>query len=118
MENAKVGVVIPIFGVENYLRECVDSVLNQTYENLSIMLVCDDDPTCLEISLEYLQKDCRIIVVDKENGGLSRNRNVGIDFYANKYELVATDSINAYKVTNANPYHIRHIYVNNGGGGE
>lgn len=117
MENGKVGVVIPIFGVENYLRECVDSVLNQTYENLSIMLVCDDDPACLEISLEYLQKDCRIIVIDKENGGLSRNRNVGIDFYANKYELVATDSINAYKVTNANPYHIRHIYVNNGGGG-
>ncbi|MGH2304758.1 glycosyltransferase family 2 protein [Campylobacter taeniopygiae] len=76
-----ISIIIPIYNVESYLKECLDSVINQTYENLDIILVDDrSNDRSLEIALEYLQKDERIFLISKENGGLSSARNVGIEF--------------------------------------
>ncbi|HEC1484319.1 TPA: glycosyltransferase family 2 protein, partial [Campylobacter jejuni] len=78
----KIGVVIPIYNVEKYLKECLDSVINQTYKNLQIILVNDGstDENSLSIAKEYTLKDKRFILFDKENGGLSSARNVGIEY--------------------------------------
>lgn len=71
------SVIIPVYNVEKYLRRCVDSVINQTYDNLEIILVNDGSTdTSLEICREY--KDKRIKVIDKANGGLSSARNAGL----------------------------------------
>ena len=73
-----ISIIIPVYNVEEYLRECVDSVINQTYENLEIILV-DDGSTDLsgKICDEYAEKDNRISVVHQQNGGLSVARNTG-----------------------------------------
>lgn len=71
--------IIPVYKVEPYLRQCLDSVVNQTYKDLEIILVDDGSPDgCGAICDEYASKDDRIIVVHKENGGLSAARNDGI----------------------------------------
>ena len=75
-----ISVIVPIYKVEKYLRKCVDSVLNQTYQDLEIILVDDGSPdNCGEICDEYAKKDNRIKVIHKVNGGLSDARNAGID---------------------------------------
>ncbi|MCR6583258.1 glycosyltransferase family 2 protein [Campylobacter insulaenigrae] len=92
--NKKVGVVIPIYNVEKYLRECLDSVINQTYKNLEIVLVNDGsiDENSLNIAKEYTLKDERFILFDKENGGLSSARNVGIEYFSGEYKLQSTNT--------------------------
>lgn len=81
-----ITVVIPIYKVENYLQKCIDSVINQTYSNLEIILVDDGSPdNCGTICDEYAKKDARIQVIHKENGGLSDARNVGIKNANGKY---------------------------------
>ncbi|MCR6581780.1 glycosyltransferase [Campylobacter insulaenigrae] len=94
--NKKVGVVIPIYNVEKYLRECLDSVINQTYKNLEIVLVHDGstDENSLNIAKEYTLKDERFILFDKENGGLSSARNVGIEYFSGEYKLQSTNTEN------------------------
>ena len=76
-----VGVIIPIYNVEPYLRECLDSVVNQTYQNLQIVLV-DDGSTdnSFAIAKEYFERDERITLIAQRNQGVSRARNVGIDY--------------------------------------
>jgi len=77
---------VPIYNVENYLRKCIDSIINQTYNNLEIILVDDGSPdNCGKICDEYAEVDSRIKVIHKENGGLSDARNVGIDVATGKY---------------------------------
>ena len=81
LENC-VGIVIPIYNAAPYLRECLDSVLAQSYENLSIVLV-DDKSTdsSLEIAREYAARDSRIsLIVLGENSGQSVARNIGMEF--------------------------------------
>ena len=74
-----VTVVIPIYNVEKYLARCVDSIVNQTYKNLEIILVDDGSPDrCSQMCDDYAEKDSRIKVVHKKNGGLSDARNAGI----------------------------------------
>ena len=88
-QNKKVGIVIPIYNVAPYIRECLDSVINQTYNNLSIVLVNDgstDNGASLDIAKEYVAKDSRFILIDKENGGQSTARNVGIAWFSEKYK--------------------------------
>lgn len=80
MDKYKISVIIPVFNVENYLRQCVDSVLRQTYKNLEIILVDDGSPDrSPQICDEYAKKDKRIKVIHKKNGGLASARNAGID---------------------------------------
>lgn len=75
----KISVVVPIYKVEKYIHRCIDSILNQTYTNLEIILVNDGSPdSCGEIADLYSRRDDRIKVIHKENGGLSDARNYGM----------------------------------------
>lgn len=79
MEEKLISVIIPVYKVEAYLDQCVASVVNQTYQNLEIILVNDGSPDrCPAICDEWVLKDRRIKVVHKENGGLSDARNAGM----------------------------------------
>lgn len=81
-----VSVVVPIYNTERYLRRCVDSIINQTCENLEIILVDDGSPDkCGKICDEYAKKDKRVRVIHKENGGLSEARNAGIEASEGEY---------------------------------
>ena len=80
MNNSLVSIIVPIYKVEDYLDECVDSIVNQTYKNLEILLVDDGSPdACPKMCDEWKIKDRRIHVIHKKNGGLSDARNVGLD---------------------------------------
>ena len=69
-DNPLVSVVIPVYNVENYLRQCMDSVVNQTYSNLEIVCVNDGSPDrSIDILRDYEQKDKRIRIVEIENQG-------------------------------------------------
>lgn len=87
-ENKKplISVIIPVYKVEQYLHKCIDSVINQTYSNLEIILVDDGSPdNCGMICDEYSPKDSRIRVIHKGNGGLSDARNAGLDIATGDY---------------------------------
>lgn len=79
-ENLLVSIIVPVYNVADYIEKCIDSLINQTYENLEIILI-DDGSTDKsgEICDNYALKDKRIIVYHKTNGGLSEARNYGID---------------------------------------
>ena len=78
MMEDKISVIIPVYKVEQYLHRCINSVINQTYKNLEIILVDDGSPdNSGEICEELAQKDSRIKVYHKDNGGLSDARNYG-----------------------------------------
>lgn len=77
--NELISVIIPVYNVEKYICQCMDSVVNQTYHNIEIILIDDGSPdNCGKICDEYAQKDGRIKVIHKKNGGLSAARNDGI----------------------------------------
>lgn len=82
----KISIIVPIYNVERYLRDCIDSILNQTYANLEIILVNDGSTdTSLDICKEYAVKNKNIKIVDKKNGGLSDARNAGLEKATGKY---------------------------------
>lgn len=79
MEEELISVIVPIFKVEKYLKKCIDSILNQTYKNMEIILVDDGSPdNCPYICDNYAKKDSRIKVIHKINGGISDTRNEGL----------------------------------------
>lgn len=85
MKN-KISIIIPVYKVEKYLDKCVESVVNQTYKNLEIILVDDGSPDkCPQMCDEWAKKDKRIKVIHKENGGLSDARNKGLDMATGDY---------------------------------
>ena len=78
--SIKISVIIPVYKVEPFLRRCVDSVLNQTYKNLEVVLVDDGSPDgCPAICDDYARKDNRVVVIHKKNGGLSSARNAALN---------------------------------------
>lgn len=86
MNGDLISVIIPVYNVEKYLKNCLDSVIKQTYNNIEIILVDDGSPdNCPDICDEYASKDTRINVIHKQNGGLSDARNVGIEQARGKY---------------------------------
>lgn len=87
-----ISVIIPVYNVEKYLKECIESVLEQTYSNLEILLI-DDGSTdkSLEICESYANIDERIVVIHQINKGLSSARNIGIENACGEY-LVFVDS--------------------------
>jgi glycosyltransferase involved in cell wall biosynthesis len=82
----KISIIVPLYNSENYLRRCIDSLINQTYENLEIILV-DDGSTdgSRKICNEYAKKDTRIKVIHKINGGISDARNTGLKISSGEY---------------------------------
>ena len=86
MSNELVSIIVPVYNVERYLDKCIQSISNQTYRNLEIILV--DDGACEgsgKICDQWAQRDHRIQVIHKENGGLSDARNSGIDIATGKW---------------------------------
>lgn len=86
MDEIKVSIIVPVYNVEKYLSKCIDSIINQTYKNIEIILV-DDGSNDLsgEICDSYQKQDDRIKVVHKQNGGLSSARNVGLDLMKGEF---------------------------------
>lgn len=86
MKEEIISVIVPVYKVEKYIRKCIDSIINQTYKNLEIILVDDGSPdNCPQICDEYAQKDSRIKVIHQENMGVSVARNNGLDIATGKY---------------------------------
>ena len=81
-----ISVIIPIYNVEQYLSTCIDSVINQTYHNLEIILVDDgSSDRCGVICDEYAMQDSRIRVIHEVNGGLSDARNACIEIASGQW---------------------------------
>lgn len=81
-----ISIIVPIYKVEKFIKQCVDSIINQTYKDLEIILVDDGSPDkCPEICDEYAQKDSRIKVVHKKNGGLISARKAGVKASTGEY---------------------------------
>lgn len=79
MKEPKISVIVPVYNVEKYLPKCLDSILCQTFSNIEIICVNDGSTdNSRKILEEYKNKDSRIIIVDKKNGGLSSARNAGM----------------------------------------
>lgn len=81
-----ISVIVPVYKVERFLAKCVDSILNQTYPRLEVILVDDGSPDgCPAICDDYARKDNRVRVVHQQNGGLSAARNAGLDIAGGEY---------------------------------
>lgn len=98
-----ISVIVPIYKVEKYLERCIESIRKQTYSNLEIILIDDGSPdNCGKICEEYAQKDSRIKVIHKKNGGLSDARNVGLDVMQGEYVtcIDSDDFVSKYFIEN------------------
>ena len=81
-----ISVIVPVYKVEKYIHKCVDSIINQTYKNLEIILVDDGSPDeCGKICDEYAEKDNRIIVIHQKNSGQCVARNMGLKKMSGEY---------------------------------
>lgn len=86
MMDKLISIIVPVYNVENYLKRCVDSLINQTYKNLQIILVDDGSKdNCPFICDEYAKTDSRITVIHKKNEGVSAARNRGLDIAEGDY---------------------------------
>ena len=86
MESVKVSIIVPIYNVEKFLPKCIESIINQEYKNIEIILVDDGSPDNSGVICEHYKKtDNRIVVIHKENAGVSEARNTGIDHAIGDY---------------------------------
>lgn len=86
MKKNLISIIVPIYNTEQYLSQCIDSIINQTYSNIEILLLNDGSTdNSLEICKKYEKLDNRIIVIDKKNSGVSDTRNTGIKLAKGKY---------------------------------
>lgn len=99
------SIIVPVYKAERYLNRCVDSILQQSNDNFELILVNDGSPDkCPQICDEYAVLDKRVIVIHKENGGVSSARNLGINVANGKYlvfvdsdDFIDTDMISIYE---------------------
>ena len=92
----KVSIIVPVYNVEKYLRQCLDSVLNQTFQEFEAICINDGSTdSCAQILDEYAKKDSRIKVITQDNKGLSEARNTGLKHVQGDYVffLDSDDSI-------------------------
>ena len=86
MLNELISIIVPVYNVEKYLKKCIDSILNQTYSNIEILLIDDGSTDNSGIICDNFKKrDSRIKVVHKKNSGVSSTRNYGLDLATGKY---------------------------------
>lgn len=85
---AEVSIIIPVYNVAKYLHRCLDSIVNQTFKDIEIVIV-DDGSTdeSLRVCEEYKYIDNRILLIHKDNGGLSSARNKGLEYVSSKYVI-------------------------------
>ena len=84
--NVLISIIVPIYGVEKYIKKCIDSIISQSYVDIEIILVDDGSKdNCPYICDEYEQKDLRVKVIHKPNGGLVSARKAGINFASGEY---------------------------------
>ncbi len=99
-----ISIIVPVYNVEKYLRKCIDSIIYQTYQNIEIILVDDGSKDASgQICDEYAEKDARITVIHKENGGVSIARNRGLDIAMGQWilfvdadDILPTDALSYY----------------------
>lgn len=84
--NPKVAIIVPFYNVEKYLQDCLESCIHQSYSNIEIILIDDGstDKSC-EIAKTYFEKDSRISLICKSNGGQGSARNMGIEYISNGF---------------------------------
>lgn len=86
--EGKVSIIVPIYNVEKYLRQCINSILSQTYKSIEVILVDDGSPdSCPQICDQYASMHMNVIVVHKQNGGLSSARNAGLEVATGDYVM-------------------------------
>ena len=86
MKKELISIIVPVYNVENYLRQCLDSIMGQTYQNFECLLINDGSPDySADICSEYVFKDSRFRYFEKENGGVSSARNLGIEHSKGEY---------------------------------
>ena len=86
MPRPLISIILPIYNIEAYLDRCMDAVLNQTYDNLEVLMIDDGSPdSCPAMCDAYALKDPRVKALHKENGGLSDARNYGIAHSTGEY---------------------------------
>ena len=107
MVAPKISIIVPVYKVEKEIHRCVESIINQTFEDIEIILVDDGSPDkCPRICDEYANKDNRVKVIHKENGGLSDARNVGLLESSGEYVLFVDSDDYIDKYTCENFYYI------------
>ncbi|MGL6168239.1 MAG: glycosyltransferase family 2 protein, partial [Fusobacteriaceae bacterium] len=88
MKVKKISVIIPVYNTEKYLRRCLESIINQSLKEIEIIIVNDGSPDgSSKIIDEFSQKDKRIKVINKKNGGISSARNVGLKKSLGEYVI-------------------------------
>lgn len=86
MKNCKISVIVPVYNAEQFLDKCISSIIDQTYNNLEIILINDGSTdNSLDICEKYADSDSRIILISKENGGVSSARNKGLEIATGDY---------------------------------
>ena len=97
---AKISVIVPVYGVEKYLREAIDSLLKQTLSDIEILLIDDGGKdNCPQIIDEYAKKDNRIIAIHKQNGGYGQTCNLGLSKITGEYiAILEPDDYNDSKM--------------------
>lgn len=95
----KISVIIPVYNVEQYLSDCLNSVVNQSYKNIEIIIINDGTTDgSLRIAREFAKKDKRILIISKLNGGLSSARNMGLEVIENTPLRECLNNLDSKKV--------------------